>query len=169
MIVDKLKKIANKWIFLYGVVLLYIIIFIFSFSIFSRSLRCFLNFIIKLFPALFLVFLIMVLINLFIDKKTILKFLGKEAGAKGWIIAIFAGILSTGPIYMWYPVISDLKNRGMKNSLMACFLYSRAVKIFLMPMMIYYFGIKFTFVFTIYLILFSIINGVLVDRLLHLF
>jgi len=91
---------------------------------------------------------------------------GKGAGVKGWLIAIFGGILSTGPIYLWYPLLSDLKEKGMKDSFIATFLYNRAVKIPLMPMMIFYFGISFTAILTIYIVIFSIINGFCVDKLL---
>jgi len=26
---------------------------------------------------------------------------------KGWLIAILSGILSSGPIYLWYPLLAD--------------------------------------------------------------
>jgi len=59
-----------------------------------------------------------------------------------------------------------LKEKGMKDSFIATFLYNRAVKIPLMPMMIFYFGISFTAILTIYIVIFSIINGFCVDKLL---
>ena len=82
------------------------------------------------------------------------------------MIAIFGGIISTGPIYLWYPLLSDLKEKGMKDSFIAAFLYNRAVKIPLMPMMIFYFGIRFTVILTIYIVIFSMINGFCVEKLL---
>jgi len=69
---------------------------------------------------------------------------------------------------MWYPLLADLKEKGMKNSLIATFLYNRAIKIPLIPITIYYFGIKLTIILTIYMIIFSIINGILVGKSLTL-
>ena len=122
----------------------------------------------KVVPILVLVFVFMFLSNLFLDAKKIKKLVGESAGIKGWFIAIVAGILSSGPIYMWYPLLADLKEKGMKDSFIATFLYNRAVKIPMLPMMIYYFGLPFTAILTVYMILFSIINGVLVEKLLKL-
>ena len=47
-------------------------------------------------PVLMLVFGGIFFLNLFIEPKNISKHLGKGAGVKGWMIAIFGGILSTG-------------------------------------------------------------------------
>jgi uncharacterized membrane protein YraQ (UPF0718 family) len=75
------------------------------------------------------------------------------------------GIASSGPIYMWYPLLSDLKEKGMRDSLIAAFLYNRAIKIPLLPMMVHYFGWDFTFALSIYMVLFSVVNGVIVQYL----
>jgi uncharacterized membrane protein YraQ (UPF0718 family) len=93
-----------------------------------------------------------------------MKFLGEKSGIKGFIFAVIGGILSLGPIYMWYPMLFDLRKKGMKSSLIAIFLYNRAIKIPLLPMMIYYFGPMFTLILTIYMIIFSVINGLIVER-----
>jgi uncharacterized membrane protein YraQ (UPF0718 family) len=66
---------------------------------------------------------------------------------------------------MWYPLLSDLKEKGMKDSLIAAFLYNRAIKIPLLPMMIYYFGWPFALILSIYQVLFSVVNGILVQFL----
>ena len=55
----------------------------------------------------------------------------------------------------------------MKNSLIAVFLYNRAVKPALIPLMIYYFGLSYLIVLTIVMIIFSIINGILVEKILE--
>jgi hypothetical protein len=45
-----------------------------------------------------------------------------------------------GPIYAWYPLLKELREKGAANSLIAIFLGNRAVKPFLLPIMISYFG-----------------------------
>jgi len=53
----------------------------------------------------------------------------------------------------------------MKNGLAAVFLYNRAVKIPLVPLMIYYFGVKFLIILTLLTLLASIIEGKVIDAL----
>ncbi|KPK93025.1 MAG: hypothetical protein AMJ94_04000 [Deltaproteobacteria bacterium SM23_61] len=121
----------------------------------------------RIVPILLLVFGVMFLTNLFFESNALVRFLGKESGYRGWMLAIAGGIVSSGPIYMWYPLLSDLKERGMKDSLIAAFLYNRAVKIPLLPMMVYYFGWNFALVLSIYMVLFSVADGILVQSLMR--
>jgi len=161
-----LEKISGKWIFLTIVIILYLVLLFTNSTLFKEVLIKFFHLLQSIVPIIVLVFILTFLSNLFLDVKKITKFFGKEAGIKGWLMAIITGILSTGPIYMWYPVLKDLKEKGMEDSFITAFLYNRAVKIPLLPMMIYYFGLSFTLILTFYMILFSIINGVLVGKIL---
>ena len=97
-----------------------------------------------------------------------LKYLGKESGVKGWLLAITMGIVSHGPIYTWYPLLKELRNHGMRTGLLAVFLYNRAVKIPLLPIMIYYFGVVFVVVLTVYMIIASVIEGKLIETIDHI-
>jgi len=106
-----------------------------------------------------LVFFIMLLINLFLKPASVAKFLGKGSGIKGIILAAVAGIISTGPIYAWYPLLKDLKDKGAGESSIAIFLYNRAVKPFLLPVMIGYFGWLYVVILTILMVLASIAVG----------
>jgi len=71
-----------------------------------------------------------------------------------------------GPIYAWYALMAELQQKGMRTAFVATFLYSRAVKIPLLPLMVYYFGLTYTLVLCLYLIVFSVINGIVVERLM---
>ena len=73
------------------------------------ALIFFKNLLLKILPLLVFVFLVTFIINLFVKPKKLVRYLGKESGIKGWIIAIVSGILSSGPIYVWYPLLKDLK------------------------------------------------------------
>jgi hypothetical protein len=55
----------------------------------------------------------------------------------------------------------------MRTALAATFLYNRAVKVPLLPLMIYYFGIAFTAVLTAYMILFSVAVGAVTEWLVE--
>lgn len=154
------------WLFL-GIVLLgYGLSFLLSpesaaeaFTFFRRVMR-------QVFPVLGLVFLLLFISNLLLTPSRVKRYLGKEAGLKGWIASVVAGIFSMGPIYAWYTALAELQQKGMRTALVATFLYSRAVKIPLLPLMIYYFGPGYTIVLCLYLMIFSVVNGFLTERLM---
>jgi uncharacterized membrane protein YraQ (UPF0718 family) len=105
----------------------------------------------------------MFLFNLFVTPKTLVKHMGDSTKKRGWIISIVAGVASSGPVYMWFPLVKNLRDHGVKNSFLTTFLYSRAVKIPLLPMMVYYFGLPYTIIVTSLILIFSVINGLLVS------
>jgi uncharacterized membrane protein YraQ (UPF0718 family) len=121
----------------------------------GNSLRVFLNI---LFP-LCLVFILMVVLNLFLRPPQISKFLGKRSGLKGVFLSATAGIISMGPIYAWYPLLKELRNKGAENTLIALFLSNRAVKPLLMPVLISYFGWTYALILTVFSVLGSIAVG----------
>lgn len=112
-----------------------------------------------------ILFFLMGLLNYFLKPKTISRYMGKESGIKGWFFAVFAGILSHGPVYVWYPLLKDLRKHGMRTGLVAVFLYNRAMKIPLLPVMIFYFGIDFTIILSISVVIASIIEGKAIELL----
>mgnify|MGYP001127149442 CR=1 FL=1 len=111
------------------------------------------------------VFLLMMLLNLFLKPAQIARFLGKAAGIKGIVLSAAAGIISTGPIYAWYPLLKDMRERGAGNSLIAIFLHNRAVKPFLLPIMITYFGWVYVVTLTVLTVLASVIIGYTIGAL----
>jgi uncharacterized membrane protein YraQ (UPF0718 family) len=103
------------------------------------------------------------IMNYFVNPKAVSKYVGKGSGIKGWFLAISTGILSHGPIYVWYPLLKELRSQGMRSGLVSVFLYNRAIKIPLLPLMVYYFGIKFVAVLLIYMIIASIAGGKMIE------
>ena len=150
-------------VFLGIVIFLYIAIFIVNPEGIWRSIEASGNLLIQIVPIFILIIFFMGLMNFFINPKTISKYVGKGSGIKGWALAISTGILSHGPIYMWYPLLKDLRDQGMRNGLVAAFLYNRAIKIPLLPLMVYYFGIIFVILLMIYMIIASIVEGKIIE------
>jgi uncharacterized membrane protein YraQ (UPF0718 family) len=112
-----------------------------------------------------LVFILMMLLNLFLKPAQIVKFFGREAGVKGVILSAAAGIISAGPIYAWYPLLKDLREKGAANTFLAIFLGNRSVKPFLLPIMISYFGWIYVLILTVFTVLGSIVVGYFVGAL----
>jgi len=106
-----------------------------------------------------LVFIVMLLLNLFLKPAHIVKLLGKGAGIKGIVLSSAAGVVSAWPIYAWYPLMKDLRGKGADNSFIAIFLGNRAVKPFLLPVMISYFGWTYVVLLTVFTILGAVAVG----------
>jgi len=162
----KNKRKPNSRIGLYflgSVFILYIILFFLKPEVTKMSLKFSGNLFVKLIPIVFIIIILMGLLNWLIKPKTVSKYVGKGSGIKGWILSGVTGILSHGPIYVWYPLLKELKNHGMKNGLVAVFLYNRSIKIPLLPLMIYYFGVRFVVVVLIFTVIGSIIEGLIID------
>jgi uncharacterized membrane protein YraQ (UPF0718 family) len=160
-----LQRIGGNWIFLIVVVVLYAVIALVSPGLIGRSLQGFLRILGRIAPALAIVYTVLFLMNLFVDTNLVMKLLGRRGGVVGWFVVIAAGILSAGPIYLWYPLLSDLREKGMRHALVATFLYNRAVKIPLLPVMIHYFGVKLVVVLTVLMVLLSVVDGMVVERI----
>ena len=161
-----LSKISGGLKFLILIMLLYLVCMIFNFDLCTTAFDSFLGLLKKILPIILIVFALMFFSNLLLEAKKITKYLGHESGVSGFLLSVVFGILSAGPIYMWYPLLADFKEKGMKNSLITTFLYNRAIKIPLIPMMIYYFGLKLVIILSLYMIIFSVINGLLVEKFL---
>jgi len=162
----KTTKNQTGWYFMIGVLLIYVIIYVINPTKTYLALSFFKNLLIKIIPIIILIFILTTLINYFVKPKTLIKYLGKKSGIKGWIITIIAGILSTGPIYTWYPLLKDLQKQGMRTGLITAFLYNRAVKIPLLPLLILYFGLIYSIILTIMIVLVSVIQGIVIEKII---
>jgi len=160
------NKLSGGMKFFLVVLFLYFIVALFNIQLAKDSIINFLQMFIKIIPILSIVFVIMIGVNLYFSKERTKKYLGEKSGIRGWIYTIIAGIVALGPAYFFYPLLEELKKHGMKNSLQAAFLFNRNIKIPLIPVMIYYFGFKYTIVISFYIIVFSIFDGYLVEALL---
>ena len=163
---NKLKQISGAMYFLITILTIYILFFIFNQNIFFTSLDFFNKIILEVIPILILVFILMTLSNYFITPEFIIKHL-KEKGLKKWFFVIIGGILSSGPIYMWYPLLADLRSKGLNYGLIACFLYNRSIKIPIIPIAILYFSWQYILVLTLVMIFISIIQGILINKLME--
>jgi uncharacterized membrane protein YraQ (UPF0718 family) len=155
----------GRWLFLSLVLLAYGLLWLIEPQAATDSFTFFTHILAQVLPALGLVFLLLFITNLLLEPKWVKRYLGKESGIKGWVAAVAGGILSMGPVYAWYTMLSELRKHEIRSALIAAFLYSRSIKIPFIPLMIHYFGLSYTLTLYFYLILFSVISGKLVEKL----
>jgi len=164
-----MKKIEYKGLkFLYVVIFTYIVLLLFDMDNAIHAVKIFFSILYTLLPIFIFIILLTALINYFLKPKDIIKHFGEDSGKRGIIYALLAGIISHGPMYAWYGLISELREEGAKDELLIIFFYARAIKIPMLPFMIGIFGIPFTIIITIYILLFAIIQGKLFSKLYKL-
>lgn len=116
-------------------------------------------------PILGLVFVLIFLSNLLLQERWIQRFVGTSSGVRGYLVSAVAGTISAGPVYVWYPLLQDMRTKGMKDALIAVFLYNRAVKPQWMPVLIGYFGLRYTLVLSFWMILGGFVQGLVFEAM----
>jgi uncharacterized membrane protein YraQ (UPF0718 family) len=152
------------WIFLAIMVGLHGVVALFDTGAAARSLEVFAGLLGNVVPALAVVVLLLFLVELLLNPKRVEKYLGRRSGLRGWAVALAAGVLSTGPVYAAYAVLRDLREKGMRPSLMAALLYARAVKLPLLPLLLHYFGLAYTGLLVFWILAFAVLGGLVMGR-----
>ncbi len=162
-----MKKL-QAWYFLLGVILIYIILFFVFPTTFWTSFHFFQKILLKILPIFILIFVLMVIVNRYMSNAFIIKHV-RGNKIKAWFYIIIGGILSTGPMYMWYPLLKDLREKGMNNGEVACFLYNRSIKPAYLPLIVIYFGLKYTIILTLLIITFSLLQAFIIEKIVPLY
>lgn len=165
--VVKKNNLNNTWKFLSVIVLLYLLLLPFSPSLFFQALRGTGVLIIKVLPSLFGAYVFIFLFNYFFSDEKLKTYFLHASNWKKYLAAVFLGILSSGPIYVWYNFLADLRKQGFKDGVLAVFLYNRAIKLPLLPVLMYYFSVEFVILLSVLMILFSLLNGLLLQALIR--
>ena len=139
----------RQWLFPISMVALYVAIYFIAPGRTVKALMASGTVLKQMALPLLLAFLMMVVLNLFIRPAQVSRFLGGRSGIKGVLLSSVAGILSMGPIYAWLPFLAGIRDKGASDFHLANFLSSRAVKPVLLPLMIGYFGWRFSLILTL--------------------
>ncbi len=167
MVLNKFKKVPGGLKFLAVVLSIYVLTGIVDFDFAKIAFSRFFETFTGIFKILLIVFIVMFFVNIFVKPETIRRHLGKDSGAKGWFYAIIGSILISGPPYILFPFLGELRKHGVKDSLLIVFLNNRNIQPVFLPVMIFYFGTPFTVIISIYIILFSFVNGLIVGKILE--
>jgi len=167
--INYIKKIIDRFgfpiIFLWFSIVVVIIIFVFNFLLWLSILKTFYKNLIQIIPILILVYFIIFIFNLIIDNDKLKLILEKKNYFFKLILSIFIGIISSGPVYIWYPLLKKIKENSLTYWQIASFIYARAIKIPMFPIMITYFWIKYTIVFNSTILIFSVFIWLIIDFL----
>lgn len=165
-----IRKILDKYwfnrVFLFIILLIYALWFLFNYHWWILVGKYFLSVFFKsILPILLLVYFLIFIFNLFIDKKIIKEFFEKSSYVVRLFASVFGGIVSSGPVYLWYPLLKQFKQKWLTYGHIASFIYARAIKIPLIPMMIVFFWWKYTLIFNLVIFVLSFIIWIIIDLL----
>ncbi len=163
---DKPFTFRGKYLLL-GVLAAYTVLFVFNPDAGMAALRKSAGVAVKILPVIAGVIVFTALLNFFLQPRQVVRHLGGKSGFKAWIWALLAGILSHGPMYIWYPTLEELRRHGMRDGLIVTVFAARVIKIPPLPLMIGYFGLHFTLVLSFYILAGALIQGWLMEKLEH--
>jgi uncharacterized membrane protein YraQ (UPF0718 family) len=106
-----LKKIKEN-LFLAIVALTYVIMFLINPAMGIDSVKNSGYYIREMLMIMPVVFILTALLDLWVPKEKIMKYLGKDAKAKGVIFSIVLGSISAGPVYAAFPLCVMLHKKG---------------------------------------------------------
>jgi uncharacterized membrane protein YraQ (UPF0718 family) len=155
------RTLSGKYFFP-TVVIAYLVSGLFDSGKTADAFEASMQLLLTLLPLFAAIIVLTALLNRFLKPKALAKHLGNKSGVRGWLLALLAGIISHGPMYAWYPMLQELKKQGLGNALITVFLYARAVKLPLLPVMVDYFGLLFTLTLMFYIVLGALVQGKLV-------
>lgn len=156
------NKISLSWIYLGVVFSAYLILsFIYPEQTTEAYIYSF-DLIKTIIPILILVVIFMFLTHL-INEKKFEKLMNNSPKPLKYLAMVGFGTFSHGPIYAWYPLMRTFHEKGLSYGPIASFLYSRGIKLPLIPALVGFFGIEYAIILTVYLLLFAYIQGVMVD------
>lgn len=155
----------SGWLFLFLVALAYGVTAAFEPERAREAIGTFLPMLGEMLPAFAVVFVLMFLVELFLNPERVASWVGNRSGLRGWLVAIVAGMLSTGPVYAWYALLAEMRTKGMRTAMLAAFLYARAIKLPLLPLLAHYFGVRYMLVLSLFIAGFSVLNGLAMERI----
>ncbi|NMC57448.1 MAG: hypothetical protein GYA50_09535 [Eubacteriaceae bacterium] len=131
---------------------------------FEFTVKNFMNFLFMLTP----VFICIGLMDVWIDRKAMIKLMGENSKSKGVLISFALGVVTAVPLYALLPIAGMLLKKGSKISNVLIFICSSAsIRIPLLLFEVSYMGWKFTMIRFIvnFFIVFAI--AIIIDKTLN--
>ncbi|HCW52930.1 MAG TPA: permease [Clostridium sp.] len=81
------------------------------------------------------IFILLGLLDIWIEKETMMKYMGENSGLKGSVLAFIMGSAAAGPLYAAFPIAGVLLKKGV--SLFNVFLFIGAWSVTKIPMLLF--------------------------------
>jgi len=125
------------------------------------------NFFLKMILILPAVMILMGLFSIFVERETVVKYLGRGAGMKGVFLALLFGALPTGPLYIAFPIAASLLRKGARISAIIAFLSAWAcIKVPQEIVELQFLGPHFMALRLALTVIFAVLMGLTIERIL---
>lgn len=131
----QVKKFIKRYRFFLLLALINALLLIFQPKLGQEITKLSLNNFIEMLSVIPPIFLLLGLMDVWVPKETIMKYMGKGAGIKGGILAFVLGSFSSGPLYASFPVAAVFLKKGV--SLTNIFIFIGAWSTAKIPMMLF--------------------------------
>ena len=108
----KVLRKAKENLFILFIAAAYIAMFIIDQNMGIASVKNSFYYIKEMIMIMPVIFVLTALLDLWVPKEKIMKYLGKEANAKGVVLSLALGSISAGPIYAAFPLCVMLHKKG---------------------------------------------------------
>jgi len=108
----KVIRKAKENLFIIFIVAAYIAVFIINQNMGIASVKNSFYYIKEMIMIMPVIFVLTAFLDLWVPKEKIMKYLGKEAKAKGVVLSFILGSISAGPIYAAFPLCVMLHKKG---------------------------------------------------------
>ncbi|WP_346929420.1 permease [Clostridium sp.] len=161
----KLPKILKRYSFFLLSSLILILVFFFNWDLGAKSFISAQSSFIQMLSVLPPIMILLGLIDVWVPREALMKYMGKDAGFTGVLIAILIGSIAAGPMYAAFPFTAVLLKKGVKFSNIIIFMNAWCVtKISTLLFEISAIGYTFTLARLIIDVPGVIIMGYLVER-----
>ncbi len=111
-----MKNVMNRYKFAF-ILLLVNVVFIFLYpELGKKSVSITYSNVLEMLSVLPPIFILLGLLDVWVQRDVMIKYMGEESGMLGIILAFFLGSAAAGPLYAAFPVAGVLLNKGTKFS-----------------------------------------------------
>jgi len=132
---ERLKKFMKRYRFFLILILINGLLFLVEPELGQKTASLSLHNLLEMLSVIPPIFLLLGLMDVWVPKETMMKYMGKDAGIKGGIFAFVLGSFSAGPLYASFPVAAVFLKKGV--SLTNVFLFIGAWSTTKIPMMLF--------------------------------
>ncbi len=158
---NELRKYRFFFILLFGLIILTFINQTLGWKAFQLSGQSILNMLFLLPPVLIFVSLL----DKWVEKETLIRYMGKKSGIYGTLFSLLLGVIAAGPLYVAFPIAVLLLKKGASIRYIVFFLgvWTTAK----LPVVVYEFasfGFKFTLIHICFGLVFYYLMGIIYEK-----
>lgn len=113
---DNIRKIIKRYKFFILLLVLNVIVTVIKPSIGLKSFQLTKNNALEMLSIIPPIFILLGLLDVWVKRETMIKFMGEKSGLVGVLLAFFLGSAAAGPLYAAFPVAVVLLKKGSKLS-----------------------------------------------------